>query len=67
VRRHLRDLGGRLALRGARRLWIRLVLAPVRELVIVLVWLYAPLERHVTWRGNRIRIGAGTLLFAPSG
>jgi ceramide glucosyltransferase len=62
----LRDVGGWLALRGPRRVWIPLLLAPLRELSIFLVWLYAPLERHVTWRGNRVRIGAGTLLFAPS-
>jgi len=61
----LRDVGGWIALRGLRRAWIPLLLSPLRELSIFLVWLYAPLERHVTWRGHRVRIGAGTLLFAP--
>jgi hypothetical protein len=63
---YLRDVGGWLALRGAHRLWIPLALAPLREPAIFLVWLVAPLERYVTWRGHGARLGAGTLLFAPS-
>jgi len=61
----LRDVGGWVALRGWHRAWIPALLAPLRELFVLAVWLRAPLKRHVTWRGTRIRVGAGTLLFAP--
>jgi len=60
----VRDLGGWVALRGWRRAWIPVLLSPLREVAMLLVWLLAPLGRHVTWRGHRVRLGAGTLLFA---
>jgi ceramide glucosyltransferase len=59
----LRDVGGWLALRGRRRLWIPAALGPLRDLCMLGVWLYTPIEQHVCWRGNRARLGAGTLLF----
>ena len=59
----LRDVGGWVALRGWRRAWIPAVAAPVREVAMLLVWLRAPFKRHITWRGNRVRLTAGTLLF----
>jgi ceramide glucosyltransferase len=59
----LRDVGGWLILRGSERLWLPLVVSPLREVAMFLVWLRAPLKRHVSWRGNRVRLGAGTLLF----
>jgi ceramide glucosyltransferase len=62
----LRDVGGWIALRGHKRAWIPAVLAPVRELCILFVWLRAPFKRHVVWRGHRVRLGAGTLLFEAS-
>ncbi len=58
----LRDVGGWVALRGWRRAWIPLLLSPVRELCMLGVWLHTPLQRHVTWRGHRVRVGAGTQL-----
>jgi ceramide glucosyltransferase len=61
----LRDVGGWVALRGWPRAWIPVLLAPLRELFVLAVWLRAPLKRHVNWRGTRVRVGAGTLLFAP--
>jgi ceramide glucosyltransferase len=60
----VRDVGGWLALRGPRRLWIPLLLAPVRDLGHVVLWAVAALKRHVSWRGTRLRIASGTLLFA---
>ncbi len=59
----LRDVGQWVLLRGARRAYLPLVLGPLREVAMLVVWVAAPLKRHVTWRGTRVRLGAGTLLF----
>ncbi len=59
-----RDLGGWWLLRGARSLHVPLLLGPVRDLMSLCVWAVTPLKRHVSWRGHRVRVGAGTLLFA---
>jgi ceramide glucosyltransferase len=59
----VRDVGGWLALRGPRRAWIPLVLSPLREVLMLYVWARAPLKRHITWRGNRVRLGMGTYGF----
>jgi ceramide glucosyltransferase len=61
----LRDVGGWIALRGWRRAWLPALLAPLRELCMLFVWARAPFKRHVVWRGHRVRMGAGTLLYAP--
>ena len=61
----LRDVGGWVALRGFSRAWVPLLLAPLRELCMLWVWLRAPLKRHVLWRGHKVRLGAGTLVYAP--
>jgi ceramide glucosyltransferase len=60
----LRDVGGWIALRGFSRAWLPVLLSPLRELMMLAVWVRAPFKRHVTWRGHRVRLGAGTLLFA---
>jgi ceramide glucosyltransferase len=60
----LRDVGGWIALRGFSRAWIPVLLAPLRELMMFVVWLRAPFKRHVSWRGTRVRLGAGTLVYA---
>jgi hypothetical protein len=39
------------------------MLSPLCQLCILFVWARAPFKRHVVWRGNRVRLGAGTLLF----
>lgn len=62
----LRDVGGWVALRGFRRAWLPALLSPARELFMLLVWARAPLKRHVTWRGHKVRLGAGTLVFVPA-
>jgi ceramide glucosyltransferase len=62
----LRDVGGWVALRGWKNAWIPALLSPARELLMLVVWFRAPLKRHVIWRGHRVRLGAGTLVFAPA-
>jgi ceramide glucosyltransferase len=62
----VRDLGGWLVLRGTTRAFLPVLLAPLRELLALAVWLAAPLKRHVAWRGKRFRMGAGTLLYLDS-
>lgn len=59
----LRDLGGWLALRGPSRWYLPVLLAPLREFALLLVWGVAPFKQHVSWRGKRFRLGAGTLLY----
>lgn len=59
----VRDVGGWLALRGSKNAWIPLLLAPVRELLMFVVWLRAPFKRHVAWRGHVVRVGMGTFGF----
>ena len=60
----IRDLGGWVLLRGWGRAWIPVLLGPVRELAAPIAWLAGALKRHVTWRGQRLRLSAGTLLYA---
>jgi ceramide glucosyltransferase len=62
----LRDVGGWIALRGFTRAWVPVLLAPLRELCMLGVWLRAPFKRHLVWRGNRVRLGAGTLAYAAA-
>jgi hypothetical protein len=62
----IRDLGGWMLLRGWRRAWIPLLLGPVRELGAPVAWLLGALKRHVSWRGQRLRLSAGTLLYAEA-
>jgi ceramide glucosyltransferase len=59
----LRDAGGWVVLRGSRGLWRPLLLAPVRDFLMLLLWIIAPLKRHISWRGHRVRLAMGTLLF----
>lgn len=59
----LRDLGGWLLLSGVRRAWLPLCLGGLRDLLALAVWVTTPLKRHVSWRGKRYRLGAGTLLY----
>ena len=51
-------------LRGPRGLALVLPLGPVKELLAVGVWAVAPFHRHVSWRGRRFRVSAGTRLYA---
>jgi ceramide glucosyltransferase len=60
----VRDLGGWVALRGWQRAWIPVLLGPLRELAAPVTWLAGAFKRHVTWRGQRLRLSSGTLLYA---
>lgn len=62
----VRDLGGWVLLRGWGRAWIPLLLGPVRELAAPCAWLIGTFKRHVTWRGQRLRLSSGTLLYAEA-
>jgi ceramide glucosyltransferase len=62
----LRDVCGWIVLRGLRRAWLPLVLAPIRELAAPFAWLLGAFKKHITWRGRRLRLSAGTLLYAES-
>jgi ceramide glucosyltransferase len=59
----VRDLGGWLVLRGRTRWYLPLLLAPLREVLVLAMWCVAPLKHRVSWRGKRFRLGAGTLLY----
>jgi len=60
----VRDLGGWVLLRGWGRAWIPVVLGPVREVAAPFAWLIGTFKRHVSWRGQRLRLSSGTLLYA---
>jgi ceramide glucosyltransferase len=62
----VRDLGGWVVLRGWQRAWIPVLLGPVRELGAPLAWAAGAFKRHVTWRGQRLRLSSGTLLYSES-
>lgn len=59
----LRDVGGWVALRGWERAWLPALLGPVRDGLMLWVWVRTPVEREVSWRGNRVLVGEGTRLF----
>ncbi|HEX6272492.1 MAG TPA: ceramide glucosyltransferase [Polyangiaceae bacterium] len=59
----VRDVGGWVALRGTARWYLPLLLSPLRELLVLAAWALAPFKQHVSWRGKRFRLGAGTLLY----
>lgn len=60
----VRDVVGSVALRGLREVHRPLLFGWLREAVILGVWTAALFKRHIVWRGHRVRVGAGTLLFA---
>jgi ceramide glucosyltransferase len=59
-----RDAFGWLVMRGRAGLGRALLLSLPRELFAMALWAIAPFRRHVTWRGNRVRVSAGTRLYA---
>jgi hypothetical protein len=58
-----RDVGQWLLVCGPRRLYVPLLLGPVRELLALVPWVRAPFERHVAWRGHRVRLSAGSVAY----
>jgi ceramide glucosyltransferase len=53
-----------MRLRGERMPLRYLALVPLKDLLIMGVWWIAAVKRTITWRGNRMRIGAGSVLTA---
>jgi hypothetical protein len=41
-----------------------LPLGLVKDVLVVAAWAAAPWKRHVSWRGHRLRVSAGSRLFA---
>lgn len=62
----VRDAGGWAVLSGSSGIVTAVVLSPVREVAALAVWLVTPFKRHVSWRGTKLRITAGTALVAES-
>jgi ceramide glucosyltransferase len=60
----VRDLGGWVLLRGWGRVWLPVLLGPLRELAAPAAWCIGLFKRHVSWQGRRLRLSAGTLLYA---
>lgn len=58
----MRDVGGWLLLRGRKGLLAPLCLGALRDTMALMVWVATPFKRHVAWRGNRVRVGAKTVL-----
>lgn len=63
----LRDSLAWWRLRGARGLLRGVALGPVRDLLMLLAYISTPLFRHVRWRGRKVRVSAGTRLYAEPG
>ena len=63
----IRDVGQWILLRGSRRCWLPLLLAPIKEACMLAAWMSAPFVRSIAWRGHRVRVGAGTRVFVPEG
>jgi ceramide glucosyltransferase len=60
----LRDAVLFVVLRGRRGLVRNLLLIPARDVLMLWAWAIAPCFRHVRWRGHRLRLSAGTRLYA---
>ncbi|MCC7381953.1 MAG: glycosyltransferase [Deltaproteobacteria bacterium] len=58
-----RDVGGWLLLRGGRRWYLPLLLAPLREALSLAIWVATPFVKNVAWRGHPVRVGAGSIAF----
>ncbi|MFK8002636.1 MAG: glycosyltransferase [Polyangiales bacterium] len=51
-------------LRGSEGLALAVLCSPLRDALALCAWLLAPFQRHVVWRGKRLRLGTGTRLYA---
>jgi ceramide glucosyltransferase len=45
--------------------WRQVALAPLRDLLVALIWVLAPLSRRVSWRGNHLLLYRGSRLVDP--
>jgi ceramide glucosyltransferase len=62
----LRDGAQWTMMRGRKGLVLALLVIPLRELLILAIWLSTFPKRHISWRGNRVRVSAGTRLYMES-
>jgi hypothetical protein len=62
----LRDSIQTTRLRGTRRLAYALPLGMLKDLLMLLAWAVAPFVRTIAWRGNRVRVSAGTRLYTQA-
>jgi ceramide glucosyltransferase len=58
-----RDAAQWIMMRGVRGVWRALLVIPLREILVIAVWMATFPKRHITWRGNRVRVSAGTRLY----
>jgi ceramide glucosyltransferase len=59
-----RDAAQWTLLRGSEGLLRALPWFPLRDLLTMAAWCVAPFKKHVEWRGNRVRVSAGSRLYA---
>lgn len=59
----VRDGAMILLMRGPRGL-STLPLVLLRDVIVLATWVVTPFHRHVRWRGRRVRVSAGTRLYA---
>jgi ceramide glucosyltransferase len=59
----VRDAAQWILMRGRQGLLRALLVIPLRELLVLAVWIATFPKRHVTWRGRRVRVSAGTRLY----
>ncbi len=59
----VRDAATTLLMRGPRGL-TTLPLVLVRDVIVLGTWCVTPFHKHVRWRGRRVRVSAGTRLYA---
>jgi hypothetical protein len=50
-------------MRGPKGLALALLVIPLREVLVFCTWLTTFPRRHVSWRGKRVRVSAGTRLY----
>jgi ceramide glucosyltransferase len=58
-----RDAAQWTMMRGARGVVRALLVIPLREILLIAIWTATFPKRHVSWRGNRVRVSAGTRLY----
>jgi ceramide glucosyltransferase len=59
----IRDVVSSYTLQGTTEIHRPILWGWLREIVSLYIWVVAPFRRHVSWRGHKVRVGAGTMLF----
>jgi len=62
----IRDVMPWVFFKGPRTAYKPLILSIVREVAALAIWAATPFKRHASWRGHRVRVGTGTMLFAEA-